>query len=68
MRARAVGFVYCWSRFSVIFSGFVIAFFLRSSGVIGVFVFIAVCMVAVMVLIGTFGPATQDRALEDISR
>ncbi len=68
VRARAVGFVYCWSRFSVIFSGFVIAFFLRSSGVLGVFGFIAVCMAAVMVIIGAFGPNTRDRALEDISR
>lgn len=68
VRARAVGFVYSWSRFSVIFSGFVIAFFLRSSGVVGVFAFIAVCMVAVMVLIGVFGPKTRDRSLEDISR
>ena len=28
IRAQAVGFVYSWSRFTAIFSGFVIAFFL----------------------------------------
>jgi putative MFS transporter len=67
MRARAVGFVYSWSRFSVIFSGFVIAFFLRTSGVTGVFLFIAFCMAAVMFLIGVFGPRTRNLALEEIS-
>ena len=67
VRARAVGFVYSWSRFSVIFSGFVIAFFLRTSGVTGVFVFIAFCMAAVMFLIGVFGPRTRNLALEEIS-
>ena len=34
IRAQAVGFVYSWSRFTAIFSGFVIAFFLRNCGTI----------------------------------
>src|SRR6201999_334181 len=38
IRARAVGFVYSWSRFSAIFSGFIIAFFLRNFCTTGVFV------------------------------
>jgi putative MFS transporter len=67
VRARAVGFVYSWSRFSVIFSGFIIAFFLRNSGVLGVFLFIAFCMLMVILLIGTFGPRTRNLALEEIS-
>ena len=37
IRAQAVGFVYSWSRFSAIFSGFIIAFFLGKYGTIGVF-------------------------------
>ena len=45
IRAQAVGFVYSWSRFSAIFSGFMIAFFLGRYGTIGVFGFIAGAMV-----------------------
>jgi len=41
IRAQAVGFVYSWSRFSAIFSGFTIAFFLGRYGTLGVFGFIA---------------------------
>jgi MFS transporter, putative metabolite:H+ symporter len=67
VRARAVGFVYSWSRFSVIFSGFFITFFLNSSGVTGVFLFIAFCMMMVILLIGFFGPRTRNLALEEIS-
>ena len=37
IRAKAVGFVYSWSRFSAIFSGFIIAFFLGRYGTMGVF-------------------------------
>ena len=37
IRARAIGFVYSWSRFSAIFSGFLIAFFLGRYGTVGVF-------------------------------
>ncbi len=41
IRALAVGFVYSWSRLSVVFSAFVIAFVLDRFGVPGVFTFIA---------------------------
>jgi len=44
IRARAVGFTYSWSRFSTIFVGFFIAFFLRNYGTTGVFLFIATAM------------------------
>ena len=44
IRARAAGFVYSWSRLSVIFSSFVIAFLLGRFGALGVFVFIAAAM------------------------
>ena len=37
VRALAVGFVYSWSRLSVVFSAFVIGFFLERFGVPGVF-------------------------------
>jgi MFS transporter, putative metabolite:H+ symporter len=68
IRARAVGFVYSWSRFSTIFVGFIIAFFLRNFGTTGVFVFIASAMAVVVGIISVFGPRTSRRRLEEISR
>jgi putative MFS transporter len=68
VRAQAVGFVYSWSRLSAIFTSFLIGFFLRDFGVAGVFAFIAVSMVVVMLAIGIFGPRTRGLALEDISQ
>jgi MFS transporter, putative metabolite:H+ symporter len=66
IRARAAGFVYSWSRLSVIFSSFLIAFVLERAGALGVFVFIAAAMGVVMATIGLFGPRTTNRALEEI--
>jgi len=68
IRARAVGFVYSWSRFSTIFTGFFIAAILQRFGVPGVFMFIAGAMAMVVLSIGLFGPSTNRRALEEISR
>ncbi len=68
IRARAVGFTYSWSRISVVFTGFIIAWILRNYGVTGVFAFIAAAMVVVMITIGVFGPRTNRLALEAISR
>ncbi len=67
IRAQAVGFVYSWSRFSTIFSGFLIAFFLGHYGTLGVFSFIAGAMVIVFIVIGGFGPAVTRRRLEAIA-
>jgi MFS transporter, putative metabolite:H+ symporter len=67
IRARAVGFVYSWSRISVIFTSFIIAFILGRFGAIGVFAFIAAAMAIVIVTIGLFGPRTSNRSLEQIS-
>ena len=67
IRARAAGFVYSWSRLSVIFSSFVIAFLLGEFGSQGVFVFIAAAMLVVMATIGFFGPRTSNISLERIS-
>jgi putative MFS transporter len=68
IRARAVGFCYSWSRLSTVFSSFMIAFFLQHFGARGVFAFIAVSMLAVVVAIGGFGPRTRGLALEAIAR
>jgi MFS transporter, putative metabolite:H+ symporter len=67
IRARAVGFVYSWSRLSAVFSSFIIAFALRDFGVTGVFVFIAGSMMLVMLTIGVMGPRTLGQSLESIS-
>ena len=67
IRALAVGFVYSFSRLSVVFSAFVIAFVLGRFGVAGVFSLIAASMAVVMLSIGILGPKTSNRALEEIS-
>jgi len=68
IRARAVGFVYSWSRLSTVFTSFIIAFFLRNYGASGVFIFIASSMVMVFLLVGGLGPRTTRRRLEEIAR
>jgi putative MFS transporter len=67
IRARAVGFVYSWSRLSTVFTSFLIAFFLQAAGTRGVFAFIAAAMAVVVIAIGAFGPRTGGRALEELS-
>jgi putative MFS transporter len=67
IRAMAVGFVYSWSRFSTIFTGYLIAFLLREYGTTGVFAFIALAMLIVFAVIGGFGPRTSRMRLEAIS-
>ncbi|MFO1024176.1 MAG: MFS transporter [Acetobacteraceae bacterium] len=67
IRARGVGFVYSWSRFSTIFTGFFIAAILQAFGVPGVFMFIASAMAIVIIAVGVWGPATNHRSLEEIS-
>lgn len=68
IRARAVGFVYSLSRLSAMFSGFMIAFALRHFEVTGVFALISASMIMVMASIGIFGPRTNGRNLDEISR
>ena len=67
LRARAVGFVYSFSRLSTVLNSFVIAFFLQTFGTIGVFGYISAAMLGAMIAVGGFGPNTRGRALEDIS-
>ncbi len=67
IRARAVGFVYSFSRLSTIFTSFLIAWVLGGFGTAGVFTLIASSMLIVMVAIGCFGPATRNLKLEAIA-
>jgi putative MFS transporter len=68
IRARAVGFVYAWSRISTVFSSFIIAALLGAFGTTGVFAFIALAMAIVVLAVGVFGPRTTGASLDAISQ
>ncbi len=68
IRARAVGFVYSFSRLATVLSGFAIAVVLRDFGTTGVFAFIALCMLVVVIAVGVFGPQTRGLTLEESSQ
>jgi len=67
IRARAIGFVYSWSRITAAFAGLAIGYFLSVGGVPAVAVFIAIAMVVGIVVIGVFGPTTKGISLEAIN-
>jgi putative MFS transporter len=66
IRARAVGFVYSWSRLAAAFAGLAIGILLSDYGVPGVAVFIGAAMLVGIVMI-TLGPSTRGLALEQIN-
>ena len=68
VRARAVGFVYSWSRVSAALAGLLIGFFLHEGGTMAVALFIGAAMTAMVLVIGIWGPKTLNRRLEEISR
>jgi putative MFS transporter len=68
IRGKAVGFVYCWSRLSGVFVGFVIAALLKDFGTGGVFAFIAGSMTVVALVIGILGPKASGVSLEVLAR
>jgi putative MFS transporter len=68
VRARAIGFVYSWSRVSAALAGLLIGFFLHAGGTQGVALFIGGAMAVMVVTIAGFGPLTRGRSLEEISR
>lgn len=68
IRARAVGFVYSWSRVSSILIGFWVAALLRSFGVSAVFALISSAMFLIVVLVGWLGPKTNGVRLEALSK
>jgi putative MFS transporter len=65
-RATGVGFTYSWSRLSAVFSTLIIGVLL-TKGVLAVFVFMAAAMIGVALVVGIFGPKTNQVALEEIS-
>jgi MFS transporter, putative metabolite:H+ symporter len=68
IRARAVGFVYSWSRLSGIFSGFLVAWALGHGGVGAALWLIASCMLVCALVISLLGPVTKGRSLESLAR
>jgi putative MFS transporter len=66
IRARAVGFVYSFSRLSAALSSYLIAWTLAGFGGPGVFVLIAGALAGTAAVIALFGPRTCGLALEEI--
>lgn len=66
-RATGVGFTFSWSRLSAVFSTLIIGALLVH-GILAVFIFIALAMVGVALVVGIFGPRTNAVVLEEISR
>ena len=64
VRARAAGLVYSMSRVSATFSGFIVAFMLKQSGVGGVFAVITAAMLIVIVTLAAFGPNVRGKPLD----
>ncbi|HZF85049.1 MAG TPA: MFS transporter [Burkholderiaceae bacterium] len=67
IRARAVGFVYSFTRLSAAISGYIIAFVLQHGGVGAVFVAISLFMMIALAVIGLVGPKTRRRSFDEIS-
>ena len=67
IRARAVGFVYSWSRLSGFFSSFFIGAMLGAYGVVGALGLISGSMILVALSIGLMGPRTTRRSLETLA-
>jgi MFS transporter, putative metabolite:H+ symporter len=64
IRARSAGLVYSMSRISATFSGFIVAFMLKQSGVGGVFGLITAAMLVVIVTLAAFGPNLRGKPLD----
>ncbi|WP_434667196.1 MFS transporter [Paraburkholderia sp. A3BS-1L] len=67
IRARAVGFVYSFTRLSAAISGYIVAFALTRGGVATVFLTISGCMLVAVLTIGLAGPRTRNRTFEEIT-
>jgi putative MFS transporter len=67
IRARAIGFVYSWSRLAAAFAGLIVGSLLSAGGVAAVALFIGGAMLLGVVVIAAFGPTTRGLALESLS-
>ncbi len=67
LRATGSGVGYSLSRLSSGAMPFALLPLLHSSGPTSVFIVVAAIMVAIMIIIGTLGPRTNSRSLEDVN-
>jgi putative MFS transporter len=67
IRARAVGFVYSWSRLAAAIAGLLVGILLAKGGVPAVAAFIGASMAAGIGVIALMGPLTQGVALERLN-
>lgn len=67
IRLRGSGFSNGMGRIISILTPSVVAFFLQTSGVVSVYVFVGICMVIFAVVIGICGVETRNKSLEDIN-
>jgi putative MFS transporter len=67
IRARAIGFVYSWSRLAAAFSGLAVGALLADGGVPSVAAFIGGAMLLGIVMVVWLGPSTRGLALERLS-
>ena len=65
--ARAVGFVYSWSRLAAAFARLIVGFLLATAGVTAVALFIAGAMLVGIGTISLLGPETNGVALERLN-
>jgi putative MFS transporter len=68
IRARAIGFVYSWSRLAAAFTGLLIGYLLRRGGVGAAAAFIGVAMAVGVAVIGLLGTRTGGVVLERTAR
>lgn len=67
IRLRGSGFSNAMGRIAAIVTPSIVAFFLQSSGVVSVYIFVGICMVVFAIIIGICGTETRNRTLEDIN-
>lgn len=67
IRLRGSGFSNAMGRIASISTPTVVAFFLQSSGVVSVYVFVGICMVIFAIIIAICGVETRNKSLEDIN-
>ena len=64
MRARAVGFVYSFTRLTAALSGYIIAYVLARGGTVEVFILLGACMLIALTAVALAGPKTHNRSVE----
>ena len=67
IRTRGSGFANACGRIASISTPTIVAFFLQTSGVVSVYIFVGTCMVVFAIIIAICGIETRNRTLEEIN-